>query len=65
MARTIESYIVITSTLPDSTTKPAKPDSFIKVVEEDGYLKQQYLTKEEVQADLVLPKIEVIDGGYL
>jgi hypothetical protein len=55
----------MTSTLPDSTTKPAKPDSFIKVVEEDGYLKQQYLTKEEVQADLVLPKIEVIDGGYL
>lgn len=65
MARTIESYIVMTSTLPDSTTKPAKSNSFIKVVEEDGYLKQQYLTKEEVQADLVLPKIEVIDGGYL
>jgi hypothetical protein len=55
----------MTSTLPDSTTKPAKPNSLIKVVEEDGYLKQQYLTKEEVQADLVGPKIEVIDGGYL
>ena len=65
MARTIESYIVVASSLPDSTTKPAKPNSFIKIVEEDGYLKHQYLTKEEVQADLVLPKIEVIDGGYL
>ena len=65
MARNIESYIIASSNLPDSTTKPAKPNSFIKIIEEDGYLKQQYLTKEEVQADIVTPKIEVIDGGYL
>lgn len=43
----------------------AEPNTYIKMKDRDGIVVRDYLSVEEIQAELVDPLIEIIDGGIV
>jgi hypothetical protein len=42
-----------------------EPNTYIKMKDRDGIVVRDYLSVEEIQAELVDPLIEIIDGGIV